>query len=71
MQEAVRRLDLKYPWQQTVLDAFMEFQPECLPAKINAAEQAILARLSDPAPADPDERIALQDALRSLRVLYP
>jgi hypothetical protein len=69
MQEAVRTPPLKYPWQQAVLDAFMEFQPENLPAKIGAAEQAISARLRDPDSADPEEHTALQDAWNSLRVL--
>jgi hypothetical protein len=69
MQQDVRSPRLKYPWQQSVLDAFMEFQPENLPAKIAAAKQAISARLSDPTLANDDERTALQDALNSLRVL--
>ena len=69
MQEVVRSPNLKYPWQRAVLDAFMEFRPEYLPPKINAAEQVVSARLCDPTPADAEERIALQDALKSLRVL--
>ena len=69
MPEAARPANLKYPWQQTVLDAFMEFRREYLPAKINAAERAISARLCDPTPVDAEERTALQDALKSLRVL--
>jgi hypothetical protein len=60
---------VKYPWQQDVLDAFLELRPELLCSKINAAERAISARLCDPDPPDLDERIALHDALRSLRVL--
>ena len=67
MQEAVRSPNLKYPWQQAVVDAFMEFQPEYLPAKISAAERVISTRLRDP--VDAEEHIALQDALKSLRVL--
>ena len=61
---------LKYAWQQVVLDAFIELRPEYLPPKINAAEHAISARLRDPAPADLDDRIALQDALQSLRARF-
>jgi hypothetical protein len=61
---------LKYPWQQSVVDAFMETRPQLLPAKINAAERAIAARLHDAASPDLNERIALQDALRSLQVLF-
>jgi len=62
---------VKYPWQQSVLDAFMEVRPESLPAKINAAERAISVRLCDPNPPDAEESTALHDALRSLRVLLP
>ena len=61
---------VKYPWQQLVLDAFMEVRPESLPAKINAAERAISARLCDPNAPDLQESTALRDALRSLRVLF-
>ena len=59
----------KYPWQQDVLDAFLEFRREFLCLKINAAERAISARLCDPDLPDLDERVALRDALRSLRTL--
>lgn len=62
---------VKYPWQRFVLDAFMEFRPDNLPAKINAAERAISARLCDPNLPDAEESTALHDALRSLRVLLP
>ncbi len=62
---------LKYLWQQAVLDAFMEGRPERLPAKINAAEQAIAARLCEPTSTDMDEHAALRAALRSLRILFP
>ncbi len=63
---------VKYPWQQFVLDAFMELRPDSLPAKINAAERAISARLCEPnTPGRSRNRIALRDALRSLRVLFP
>jgi hypothetical protein len=62
---------VKYPWQQLVLDAFVELRPESLPAKINAAERAISARLCEPNTPDMEESTALRDALRSLRVLFP
>jgi hypothetical protein len=58
----------KYLWQQAVSDAF-EASPESLPAKINAAERAIAARLIDPNEADAFERRALDEALRSLKKL--
>jgi hypothetical protein len=60
--------EIKYPWQQTVVDAFLAL-PDSLPAKINIAERAIAARLMDSQQADLDERIALKDALRALQVL--
>jgi hypothetical protein len=63
--------ELKYPWQQFVMDAFMELQPDSLPAKINAAERAISARLCEPNTPDIEESTALRDAPRSLRVLFP
>ena len=62
---------LKYSWQQAVLDALMELRPERLPLQVNAAERAIAARLRDPNPPDLDEHLALQDASRSLHVLFP
>ena len=62
---------LKYLWQHEVLDAFKEGRPERLPAKINAAERAIAARLCEPTSTDMDEHAALGAALRSLRILLP
>jgi len=47
----------------------MEFRAEFLADKITAAEQAISARLSDPTPTNDEERLALEDSLKSLRVL--
>ena len=63
--------DLKYPWQQTVYEAFLETHPQRLPGKINAAEQAIATRLCDPAPSDSDEQRALREALTNLRMIFP
>lgn len=62
--------NLKYPWQQAVLDACLEMRPRFLPGKINAAERAIAARLSDPQQLEPDELLALRDALHSLHSLH-
>ena len=64
-------LQLKYPWQRFLLEAFMEFDPEQLPTTIGAANCVISERLRDVSPADIDEQIALQDARRSLRTLFP
>jgi hypothetical protein len=34
---------LKYPWQNPVIDALTEFNPKWLPAKVSAAQRAISA----------------------------
>jgi hypothetical protein len=62
---------LEYPWQQLVLDAFMEL--ELLSLKIDRAERAISKRLRETeTPAlGAEERTALYDALRALRVMSP
>jgi hypothetical protein len=62
-------VDLKYPWQECVVDAFTEPHPENLPGKINVAERAISTRLLDPTPCDLDERLALGESLLALRQL--
>jgi hypothetical protein len=41
MRETPLDPNLKYPWQQAVLDAIMEFHPEWLRDKMTAAERAI------------------------------
>lgn len=61
--------NLKYPWQQAVLDAFLEPHPANLPRKVNVAERAISARLLEADPFQLDERIALGEALLALRRL--
>lgn len=58
---------LKYPWQEAVVAAFIA-APSDLGAKINEAERTIAARISEPQ-IDFSERMALDDALRMLRVL--
>jgi hypothetical protein len=60
--------EIKYPWQQSVLGAFLAPR-DSLPPRVNIAERAIAARLTDPQQTDLAERIALNDALRALRVL--
>jgi hypothetical protein len=59
---------ITYPWQQSVLDAFLA-APEELSRSINIAERAILARLQESHELDFSEHVALDDALRALRVL--
>jgi hypothetical protein len=61
--------NLKYPWQQAVLDAFLEPHQENLFRKVNVAERAISARLLESDPFELDERIALGEALLALRRL--
>jgi hypothetical protein len=55
----------KYAWQQAVLDALREYDPERLLNKIMDAESAVSARLVQN-PADPDERLALRGAVIAL-----
>lgn len=62
-------LEVKYPWQQVLLDAFMEFDPERLPSKISKAQRVISERLFQVDALDLYERLALRDAMQSLRVL--
>jgi len=54
-------LNLKYPWQRFLLEAFVEFDPDPqkLRARINTAQRIISARLSDLSP-DVHERIELE-----------
>ena len=58
---------LKYPWQAVIVDAFLA-SPSDLSIKIKVAEQTIAAR-GKQSEIDFSERIALDDALRMLRVL--
>ena len=58
---------LKYPWQEVVVEAFLA-PPSDLSIKINEAEQTISARIRE-SEIDFAERMALDDALRMLRVL--
>jgi hypothetical protein len=59
---------IKYPWQQAVLDAFLA-SPADLADKIYIAERAIMARLKAPEKISAAEHLALEDALRSLKML--
>ena len=62
-------IHLRYSWQRLVLYAFLEVHFELLPTKIELAEEAILQRLREKPGSD--ERLALVDALASLRTLMP
>ena len=61
--------ELRYPWQQFVLDAFREPHLEKTLLRINVAERAISERLGDPNPFELAERLAIGEALLSLRRL--
>jgi hypothetical protein len=61
--------DLRYPWQRLVFDAFREPHLEKAPLRINVAERAISERLVDPNPFELAERLAIGEALLSLRRL--
>jgi hypothetical protein len=63
---------LRYPqWQEPLLQAVMETKPDSLIEKIQIAETAISQRLRelDSDPASKEERVALSDAVLTLRVL--
>jgi hypothetical protein len=59
---------IQYPWQQTIIDAFLAL-PSDVPVKIAIAEKAISTRLRDWGHVESSEHMALEDALRALRVL--
>ena len=59
--------ELKYAWQEVVVDAFLA-PPSDLGIKIDEAERTISARIRE-SEIDFAERMALDDALRMLRVL--
>jgi hypothetical protein len=60
----------KYPWQKLVVDAFTA-PSESLSAKVEIAQQRIADRLNQQPHPDPEEELALRDALNALRVLVP
>jgi hypothetical protein len=59
MNEAPPDLDVKYPWQHAYFDALT----------ISAAERAISGRLLQNV-TDPDEMLALRNAVFALRTLF-
>jgi hypothetical protein len=60
----------KYPWQQAVVDALIEFHAGRIREKIAAAERAISGRLRQK-PADLEELLALRDAFLTLQMVFP
>ena len=61
--------EIKYPWQQFLVEAFLEFKPDILQRKVAAAERAIARRLREE--VDFQEYEALRDALIALGTLMP
>jgi hypothetical protein len=70
VEEAAVNPDVKYPWQEFVLDAFLEVESQSLQEKVNIAQRAISQRLREN-PTDPEEYVALRDGLRALGTLIP
>jgi hypothetical protein len=69
MNEASPDLDLKYAWQHAYFDALIEFHPEHISHTLSAAERAISRRLLQNV-TDPDEMLALRNAVFALRTLF-
>ena len=63
--------NLKYPWQETVADAFAEIRPEFVLWKVNVAQRTIAKRLCYQRFAHHEERVAMREALKSLKALFP
>lgn len=68
MRERTADPNLRYSWQEPVLEALIEYPPAR--DKINAAEGAISARLCQK-PSDAEEMVALGDALVALQIVFP
>jgi hypothetical protein len=61
---------LKYPWQQAVFDAVIEYHADRMRDKITAAERAISGRLLE-RPTDLEELVALREALIAMEMVFP
>jgi len=61
-----RDVELKYPWQRLVLDAFMEPDSRKVLYKIEAAEHALARRLGGATSPGSDEHFAIGEALLAL-----
>jgi hypothetical protein len=59
---------IRYAWQQTVLDAFLSRSGD-VAAKVKIADESIGARMRERHQLDSSEQVALDDALRALKVL--
>jgi hypothetical protein len=70
--DGAARSDMEYPeWQRAYSEALLEVNPQKLPARIFAAETAILMRRKALQTSSDGhrEREAIEDALSALRVL--
>ena len=69
MLENTPNSNLKYPWQQAVLEALTDYRGEPYD-KVMAAERAISGRLRQQ-PTDLEELLALRDASCALQIVFP
>lgn len=60
---------LESEWRTVYRAAILELDPKRLPARVQAAEDAIVARAASDARVPRDERREMDDALATLRVL--
>ncbi len=60
---------LESEWRTLYRAAILELDPKRLQARVQAAEDAIVARKSSDARVSRDERREMEDALSTLRVL--
>jgi hypothetical protein len=70
MREAPLDPHPKYSWLQVVFDALIEYHPERIRDKSTAAERAVSERLLQ-RPSDPEELVALREALLTLEIAFP
>jgi len=68
MRERTADPNLRYSWQEAVLEALIEYPP--VRDTMNAAEGVISARLCQK-PSDAEETVALRDALVALQIVFP
>ena len=61
---------LKYPWQNAVLDALIEYHADRIRDKVSAAERAISERQRQ-RPTDLQELVALRESLIALQMVFP
>lgn len=70
MRDAALDPRLKYPWQNAVLDALIEYHADRIRDKVSAAERAISERQRQ-RPTDLQELVALRESLIALQMVFP